>query len=486
MVVLSHDEQDAARLASSFVSDLPLQEKERLEVDLDAFIVKHSCHHRPIALVTSGGTVADLELNSVRCLDNFSTGTRGAISVELLLKRGYSVIHLWRKGSASPYARLLHHAMDGTTLPNHGISCHAIGKLFAASSTGDVEDEQEDQLVQSVLDDDDPFLTNPTPYTTTTASSSSSKKKKRSFENGSGGGGAGIQLHRRIVDSSRLQTALKERKVVVQEGRLLTIPFRSVEEYIAKLQMCATSLQNVQSLALLYLAAAVSDFYVPKDLKSPHKIQSSSSSSSSSGGTKGGLTLELHPVPKVMGLLTKVWCPNAFVCSFKLETDQQLLRQKAERAITNYACDMVIGNLLHTRHDQVWILAPEATFDDDDENKEDEYPEPKTKANVRDWPMKQLTKPRGTLQTNHSDALEDLIIEEVIQSHFEYISVANQNHGSDAVLAAHEQLEQERRRLQKKLFWKQIKATGMEWGGVLLGCGLSYVISSALRKRMGA
>lgn len=37
---------------------------------------------RPIVLVTSGGTTVPLEQNTVRFVDNFSAGNRGATSVE--------------------------------------------------------------------------------------------------------------------------------------------------------------------------------------------------------------------------------------------------------------------------------------------------------------------------------------------------------------------------------------------------------------------
>ncbi|OEU15417.1 DNA/pantothenate metabolism flavo protein, partial [Fragilariopsis cylindrus CCMP1102] len=209
---------------------------------------------RPIALVSSGGTAADLEIHSVRCLDNFSTGKRGAISVEELLKRGYAVIHLWRRGSASPYGRVLSQAI----------------------------------------------------------------------------------------------MALIERQSALEEGRIMTISFRSVEEYLAKLQLSSESLRDSQALAMFFLCGAVSDFYVPLAERSTHKIQSQSNC----------LNLKLWPVPKVMGLLRRKWAPDAFVCSFKLETDVSILRRKAEGAVEKYGCHMVVGNLLKTRYDQVYILAP--------------------------------------------------------------------------------------------------------------------------------
>lgn len=43
-----------------------------------------------VAVVTSGGTTAPLERRCVRFLDNFSQGTRGALSAEQFLAVGYS------------------------------------------------------------------------------------------------------------------------------------------------------------------------------------------------------------------------------------------------------------------------------------------------------------------------------------------------------------------------------------------------------------
>ena len=58
---------------------------------------------RRIALVTSGGTSVPLEKNTVRSIENFSTGTRGATSAEYFLSQGYSVIFLAREGSKMPF-----------------------------------------------------------------------------------------------------------------------------------------------------------------------------------------------------------------------------------------------------------------------------------------------------------------------------------------------------------------------------------------------
>ncbi len=73
---------DHEATVQSFVDTIPPKDRKLLDLELQSFVIRHSSHHRPIALVSSGGTAADLEVNSVRCLDNFSTGKRGSISVE--------------------------------------------------------------------------------------------------------------------------------------------------------------------------------------------------------------------------------------------------------------------------------------------------------------------------------------------------------------------------------------------------------------------
>lgn len=59
---------------------------------------------RRVVLVTSGGTKVPLEARAVRFLDNFSSGRRGAASAEVFLAAGYGVLFLYRARSAFPYA----------------------------------------------------------------------------------------------------------------------------------------------------------------------------------------------------------------------------------------------------------------------------------------------------------------------------------------------------------------------------------------------
>ena len=48
----------------------------------------------------------------------------------------------------------------------------------------------------------------------------------------------------------------------------------------------------------------------------------------------------------MLGQLTTVWAPRAFVVSFKLETDANILVKKAAGAIANYGVHLVVANLL--------------------------------------------------------------------------------------------------------------------------------------------
>ncbi|CAN0497840.1 unnamed protein product, partial [Ectocarpus sp. 12 AP-2014] len=49
---------------------------------LEAFLDDKRGRGRPVVCITAGGTAVPLEANTVRTIDNFSTGRRGAISAE--------------------------------------------------------------------------------------------------------------------------------------------------------------------------------------------------------------------------------------------------------------------------------------------------------------------------------------------------------------------------------------------------------------------
>src|SRR5262249_50301558 len=148
------------------------------------------------------------------------------------------------------------------------------------------------------------------------------------------------------------------------------------------LREVAKLMQPLGPNAIFYLAAAVSDFFVPKDRMVEHKIQSSEEFANlarKNGGdpdakppaarTEGkSLVIDLEPVPKFLKQLVDAWAPQAMIVSFKLETDPSILVAKARRALEKYAHHLVIGNLLTTRkwevvfvsvdEDMKWIRVP--------------------------------------------------------------------------------------------------------------------------------
>jgi phosphopantothenate-cysteine ligase len=131
-----------------------------------------------------------------------------------------------------------------------------------------------------------------------------------------------------------------------QRNLLIKVEYSSIFEYLALLEFICKELNVLKEKAIVYLAAAVSDFYLPLDQMPKNKIQSS----------VDGLTLNLKPVPKVLGQLKSNWCPNAFVISFKLETDESLLIKKSIKALDKYKHNLVIANILETRRSQVIVI----------------------------------------------------------------------------------------------------------------------------------
>uniref|UniRef100_M1BF14 Cornichon n=1 Tax=Solanum tuberosum TaxID=4113 RepID=M1BF14_SOLTU len=112
------------------------------------------------------------------------------------------------------------------------------------------------------------------------------------------------------------------------------------------LRMIAVSLRSLGPSAMFYLAAAVSDFYVPWESMTMHKIQSAS----------GPLDMRLAQVPKMLYVLRNEWAPVAFCISFKLETDTDILLGKADMALKKYKMHMVVANELQTRKEEVIVV----------------------------------------------------------------------------------------------------------------------------------
>ena len=70
--------------------------------------------------------------------------------------------------------------------------------------------------------------------------------------------------------------------------------------------------------------------------------------------------MKLSLVPKMLTPLVRHWVPRAFVISFKLETDLNLLVTKARKALETYGHRLVVANLLQTRKTEVVVVSEDS------------------------------------------------------------------------------------------------------------------------------
>jgi len=506
---------------------------DNIKSQLINFATRHTAHHTPIALVTSGGTSAPLEHNCVRFLDNFSTGTRGAHAVEKFISKGYAVLHLKREGSVSPFGRLL---TDVLGCGKEGLTLDTFGKLFDVGQDATSWDLDEDGYIfhsnKESKDESqecpDPWLYTKSDQKSSTSYTTSSSRRRRGE----------LSLNHRLVNSTTLQATIRTYKHIKQQGLLLTVNFQTVDDYLQKLQLCSEAINIAGPLGLVYLAAAVSDFYVPTEKRVLHKIQSrdygirsqalsssnmySTTEEENSGNddivqlqSDNSLTLTLYPVPKIIPSLRADWCPNAFVVSFKLETDPSILLQKSVIAMEKYNVHLVIGNELATRYEKVFILSRVGGSDDDDNNNFDLAGDDMEVRNsgcdqygAAELPdgyhVSEVTAAHGIAMSsvgmrenrNKTDALEYATIEYVVRHHFHYISncVNGQNQKLSAAELAVEatlkaktnydkRLQAQYRHMQRERFKARVIDFTWNLAGSALGMAISYSIARMLSSR---
>ncbi|KAK2874207.1 hypothetical protein Q8A67_021360 [Cirrhinus molitorella] len=279
---MAHSDPSASKvvdigLSEEFAVPSHVEEVKKLMAE---FAERHGSAGRRVVLITSGGTKVPLESRTVRFLDNFSSGRRGASSAEYFLDSGYAVIFLHRHRSLYPYTRLY----TGVNL---------LDSLRLETSK---EDAGQVLVDQNAL----PNIAN----------------------------------------------ILKRYQAVKVAGLLLPVEFNTLSEYLHLLKAAAQALSSIGSKAMFYLAAAVSDFYIPAYEMPEHKIQSSN----------GPLQISMKMVPKMLSPLVKDWAPKAFVTSFKLETDPSILLERARRALETYNHQAVVANVLDTRRGYVVVV----------------------------------------------------------------------------------------------------------------------------------
>jgi len=286
----------------------------------------------------------------------YPSGTRGATSAEYFLKAGYAVIFMHRQFSLQPFSRHYSHSTN-------------------------------------------PFLDfldiEETPSTTTTTTTTTPMDS----EQGSPATTTTPRISVTPNEHDALLGVLAAYKKVHALGLLHTLTFVTVDDYLWLLRAVSKEMSVLNRRALFYLAAAVSDFFLPRQklvrcyslffvffcpvsralndfnwpLQSEHKIQSG----------KGSLHIEMDQVPKILKPMVDEWTPGGFVVSFKvgppfsfrpltslisffflfclkkkqLETDQALLIPKARQALERYGHQVVIGNDLHRRKFEVVFVS---------------------------------------------------------------------------------------------------------------------------------
>lgn len=372
--------QNAAEIAERdyFTENTPppaLREHTSLAED---FINSHATAGRRVVLVTSGGTTVPLERQTVRFIDNFSAGTRGATSAEYFLESGYAVIFLHRQFSLQPYSRHYSHATD----------CF-LDFLHEGLDGNIVANEEYREMMLSVL---------------------------------------------RKYNSAKAKNLL------------LTLPFTTINDYLWVLRAVSQLMRPLGPHGLLYLAAAVSDFFVPPERMVEHKIQSTNAADTHPQASKPQpsplenedeetfdnfdssptiprskrLIIDLDPVPKFLKNLVDGWAPEGMIVSFKLETDPDILVHKAQYSLTRYQHHLVIGNLLSTRKWEVVFVAP---------GKKDAWiriPRHRRKS-IRESAREFLDKPLDPKELPDGDPdveIESLIIPAVEEMHTEHIANA--------------------------------------------------------------
>ncbi len=110
------------------------------------------------------------------------------------------------------------------------------------------------------------------------------------------------------------------------------------------LRLVCRTLEPMNRHSMLYLTAAVSDFYIPHKDMATHKLQE--------------WNLDVQKVPKCLGMIRDFWAPHCFCVSFKLETDRDILRGKSKDALMSYGVHGVVANELHSRYEQVEFYLP--------------------------------------------------------------------------------------------------------------------------------
>lgn len=269
-----------------FSSNPPPKDLARHTAEAEDFINFHHSANRRVCLVTSGGTTVPLEKQTVRFIDNFSAGTRGATSAEYFLEAGYAVIFLHRQFSLLPYSRHYSHATDcfldfltegkdGTVVAKPEFTPKMLSVLRKYHSA------RSQNLLLTV-----PFVT------------------------------IGDYLH-------QLRAIARLMQPLGPDG-LLYLAAAASDFFLPQDRMAEHKIQSTDAADGVKKAAAAAEKSEPK---APVKGSSNEEEtfdnfdSSPQVPRSKRLVVDLDPVPKFLKNLVDGWAPQCMIVSFKLETD---------------------------------------------------------------------------------------------------------------------------------------------------------------------
>ncbi|KAM7536199.1 hypothetical protein Aperf_G00000102451 [Anoplocephala perfoliata] len=305
-----------------------------------------------IVCVTSGGTTVPLEKNTVRFIDNFRLQTEDQ-KCSLPLRRtlsasnictNYPFTDMFNKQPAMPLA------FQG---PRYQVVLLTVA-IYANLIAEQLPLRREYEVHNSMIPFTNRCCSPGGPSSTTLDAWIDLEAISKS--NPSDPPKLNPTFAHRITEAARSYVQFKD--------QLFLTDFTTVEEYLVKLRWLCSLLSQEDFCprgSLLYLAAAVSDFYVPRKALPQHKLHGPELEKGDTGDTSicdsnGSLTIHLEPVPKVLGLIVSKWAPGTMVVSFKLETDKNLVLKWAKASMKRYGTHAVIANLLHTRKREAWLF----------------------------------------------------------------------------------------------------------------------------------
>lgn len=268
-----------------FSSNPPPKDLEKYTARVQEFIDFHVKARRRVCLITSGGTTVPLEKQTVRFIDNFSAGTRGATSAEYFLEAGYAVIFLHRQFSLLPYSRHYSHATncfldflaegpDGTVVARPEFTPRMLGvlrKYQSATGRG---------MLLTV-----PFLT------------------------------IGDYLH-------ELRAFARLMQPLGPEG-LLYLAAAASDFFLPQERMAEHKIQSTDAADGVREASAGSDIPAAQAGGGGRAEEEAFDNFDSSPKVPRSkrLVIDLDPVPKFLKNLVDGWAPQCMIVSFKLETD---------------------------------------------------------------------------------------------------------------------------------------------------------------------